>query len=202
MSRGFSEREKAWITDSLIEQGRILFRQLGFQKTSIADITKKVGIAQGTFYKFFRSKEELYFAILEKEEETIKKQWAEIDIITDNQPKNTIKQILKSMLDTVETNPLLRDLYLGKHLPHMVHQLPPKRLKRHFSHDSTSLQSLIGKWKQAGIILDDKPEIIAGILRSLFLVTLHKQEVGEAVYKETMERLIDLIVDGLVKVEG
>src|SRR5699024_880017 len=106
------------------------------------------------------------------------------------------------MLDTVQTKPLLRDLYLGKHLPHMVHQLPPKRLKRHFSHDSTSLQSLIGKWKQAGLILDDKPEIIAGILPSLFLVTLHKQEVGEAGYKETMERLIDLIVDGLVKVEG
>ena len=80
MSRGFNEREKQVITNSLIEQGRILFSKLGFQKTSILEITKNVGIAQGTFYKFFNSKEELYFVILEMEEEKIKEQFANVDI--------------------------------------------------------------------------------------------------------------------------
>ncbi|MCJ8012272.1 TetR/AcrR family transcriptional regulator [Paenibacillus sp. KQZ6P-2] len=72
MPKGLNEYEKQEITNSLIEQGKILFSELGFQKTSINEITKKVGIAPGTFYKFYNSKEELYFEILEREEDQLR----------------------------------------------------------------------------------------------------------------------------------
>src|SRR5690625_5812047 len=80
MARGFNSKEKQAIRLSLIEYGRELFSKLGFQKTSILDITKNVGIAQGTFYKFFSSKEELYFVILEMEEQKLREQFMVTDI--------------------------------------------------------------------------------------------------------------------------
>jgi len=199
MSRGFNEHEKQFIANSLIEQGRILFSKFGFQKTSIQEITKSVGIAQGTFYQFFPSKEALYFAILEKEEEKIKAQFTKIDIFKDNEPKKAIKSILREMIQTVETNPLIRELYFGDTMDKMLKKLPPETLDKHFNNDTNSLLPLIEKAKKEGIILDEKPEIIAGVLRSLFVLTLHQKEIGVAVYQETIERLIDLIVDGLVK---
>ncbi|MFL2098975.1 TetR/AcrR family transcriptional regulator [Marinilactibacillus psychrotolerans] len=202
MSRGFNEREKQVITNSLIEQGRILFSKLGFQKTSILEITKNVGIAQGTFYKFFNSKEELYFVILEMEEEKIKEQFANVDIFKENQPNKAIKSILRQMINTIETNPLIRELYFGSSMKDMLKKLSPELLEKHFKNDATSFLPLIEKLKNKGFIIEENPEVIAGVARSLFVLTLHQNEIGVAVYQETIELLIDLIVDGLIKVEG
>ena len=202
MSRGFNEREKQVITNSLIEQGRILFSKLGFQKTSILEITKNVGIAQGTFYKFFNSKEELYFVILEMEEEKIKEQFANVDIFKENQPNKAIKSILRQMINTIETNPLIRELYFGSSMKDMLKKLSPELLEKHFKNDATSFLPLIEKLKNKGFIIEENPEVIAGVARSLFVLTLHQNEIGVAVYQETIELLIDLIVDVLIKVEG
>ena len=202
MSRGFNEREKQVITNSLIEQGRILFSKLGFQKTSILEITKNVGIAQGTFYKFFNSKEELYFVIFEMEEEKIKEQFANVDIFKENQPNKAIKSILRQMINTIETNPLIRELYFGSSMKDMLKKLSPELLEKHFKNDATSFLPLIEKLKNKGFIIEENPEVIAGVARSLFVLTLHQNEIGVAVYQETIELLIDLIVDGLIKVEG
>ncbi len=72
MPRGFSDKEKIMIQESLMENGKRLFSSYGLKKTSISDITRAAGIAQGSFYNFFDSKEELYFEILEAEEQTMK----------------------------------------------------------------------------------------------------------------------------------
>lgn len=202
MSRGFKDYEKQVITDSLIEQGKILFSKFGFQKTSIHEITKNVGIAQGTFYKFFNSKEELYFVILEMEEEKIKEQFANLDIFKENQPKKAIKSMLKQMINTIEQNPLIRELYFGSNMENMLKKLSPELLERHFKNDSISFFPLIEKLKNAGFIIEETPDTIASVFRSLFLLTLHKKEIGVEVYTETIELFIDLIVDGLIKEKG
>lgn len=201
MSRGFNEHEKQVITNSLIEQGRILFSKTGFQKTSILEITKNVGIAQGTFYKFFHSKEELYFVILEMEEQKIREQFLNIEVCKEDHPKKTIKTILQEMIHTIETNPLIRELYIGSNMDEMLKRLSPELLEKHFMKDSNALLTLAEKWRSLGIHVKEDPTVIAGLLRSLFVLTLHEKEIGTSVYKETMNLFIDLIVDGLIKEE-
>ncbi|QQK76973.1 TetR/AcrR family transcriptional regulator [Salicibibacter cibarius] len=202
MSRGFNDYEKQVITNSLIEQGKILFGKFGLQKTSIHEITKNVGIAQGTFYKFFHSKEELYFVILEMEEEKLKEQFANLDIFKDNQPKKAIKRILQQMVNTIEQNSFIRELYVGSNMENMLNKLSPELLDKHFKNDSISFLPLIEKLKNEGFIIEEAPETIASVCRSLFLLTFHKKEIGEDIYTETIELFIDLIVDGLIKEEG
>ncbi|QQK75431.1 TetR/AcrR family transcriptional regulator [Salicibibacter cibarius] len=202
MPKGFKGYEKHVITNSLIEQGKVLFSKFGLQKTSINEITKNVGIAPGTFYKFYNSKEELYFEILEKEEEQIKKQFLSIDIQKDNQPKQEIKKLLLQTIDIIETNPLIRQLYFENNMEALLRKLPPEKLVEHYNNDSAALFPLIEKWQKEGVLLEANPEIIAAMLRSLFLLTLHKKEIGVEVYTETIELFIDLIVDGLIKEEG
>jgi len=50
----------------LLEAAEGLFLEKGFEKTMVSDIVKRVGVAQGTFYYYFRSKEEALAAILER----------------------------------------------------------------------------------------------------------------------------------------
>ena len=60
---------------------------------------------------------------------------------------------------------------------------------------------MIEKLKNAGFVIEEDPEIIASVIRSLFLLTLHRKEVGVEFYTETIELFIDMIVDGLIKGE-
>ncbi|WP_424358235.1 TetR/AcrR family transcriptional regulator [Methanocella sp. MCL-LM] len=48
----------------LIEAAEVLFREQGFKQTSVSDIVKKVGVAQGTFYYYFESKDDALNAVI------------------------------------------------------------------------------------------------------------------------------------------
>jgi AcrR family transcriptional regulator len=42
-----------------LDTARQLFFEKGYEKTSVNDIIEKVGVAKGTFYHYFKSKEDL-----------------------------------------------------------------------------------------------------------------------------------------------
>jgi AcrR family transcriptional regulator len=50
----------------LINTAERLFMEKGYEHTAISDIVKELNIAQGTLYYYFRSKEELLEAVVEK----------------------------------------------------------------------------------------------------------------------------------------
>jgi AcrR family transcriptional regulator len=49
----------------LIEAAETLFREGGYRQTSVSDIVKKVGVAQGTFYYYFQSKDDILNAVVD-----------------------------------------------------------------------------------------------------------------------------------------
>lgn len=48
-----------------------LFYEKGYNETAISDITKKMGVAQGTIYYYFKSKEELLEKLIQRDVEGI-----------------------------------------------------------------------------------------------------------------------------------
>lgn len=53
--------------NQLLDVARQLFAQQGMERTSIKDIAAAAGVAQGLIYHYFRSKDELFWAILERD---------------------------------------------------------------------------------------------------------------------------------------
>ena len=53
------------IRKDLIREARRCGVTVGMRKTSVEQLTEAVGISKGSFYKFFDSKELLFFAVLE-----------------------------------------------------------------------------------------------------------------------------------------
>ncbi len=45
--------------EELIDAAEALFEEKGYDDTAVSDIVRKVGVAQGTFYLYFRSKDEV-----------------------------------------------------------------------------------------------------------------------------------------------
>jgi TetR/AcrR family transcriptional repressor of nem operon len=57
-------RTREFDIDHAVERAMELFWQQGFEATSVADLTRELGIGKGSLYAAFGSKEELYAAAL------------------------------------------------------------------------------------------------------------------------------------------
>lgn len=56
-------KEKAMRT--IIEAGAYAFTEKGYHQTKMDDIAKKVGVSKGAIYQYFKSKEQLFFEVIE-----------------------------------------------------------------------------------------------------------------------------------------
>ena len=61
----FTDEQNEQIRNDLIREARRCGITIGMRKTSVEQLTEAVGISKGSFYKFFESKELLFFAVLE-----------------------------------------------------------------------------------------------------------------------------------------
>lgn len=198
MPRPFNKEEKKEIRTKLLTEGKDLFIRFGLKKTGIAELTKAAGISQGAFYLFFNSKEELYFAILEQEEQVIRDRF--LKWLSEAEPLNRSKfrEFLRLAVKVFEENPLLRRLWLEREIDDLLSKLPSSLMEQHTARDTEVLGPLIKHWQDAGYIIKGSPEVIAGVIRALFLLPLHYQEIGEDLFPEVLERYIDFIANGLI----
>lgn len=192
----FSEQEKERVYNDIMTKGKELFSIYGLKKTSIDDIVQACGIGKGTFYSFFNSKEELFFAILEKEE-GFKDEFIKELMSSSKPPKESFKKFLIDCFNFVENNPFLKRLNDKQELELLFRKLPQETIEKHFNSDTKSSMAFIEKWQQEGIIKQEDPEVLVGILRSLFMFLYFKEEIGAHVYDRVIERHIDFIVDGI-----
>ena len=65
MGLAFTDYETEQLREALLRETRRCAVTLGMRKTSVEQLTQAVGIAKGSFYKFYESKELLFFAVLE-----------------------------------------------------------------------------------------------------------------------------------------
>ncbi|MFD1737981.1 TetR/AcrR family transcriptional regulator [Bacillus salitolerans] len=198
MVRGFSEKEREMIKQNLIDEGKLLFDQYGLKKTSVSQITNKVGIAQGSFYLFYSSKEELYFDIVEQEEHAIKELLME-DLLDPaiNSEKFTI--ILIRSLKLIDENPILRRLFLEKEFEQMVRKLPAEKVEQHIQNDGFLLTPLIEKWQSEGRVIKQDPHVIGAMFRAFILLALHKKEIGEEIFDETISLIAESLANRVFK---
>lgn len=64
MAKAFSEEEKEQIKIRIMETALDLFHDKGTKSLSIQELTKRVGIAQGSFYNFWKDKDALVLDVM------------------------------------------------------------------------------------------------------------------------------------------
>ena len=89
------EERKQEILDTAMR----IFYEKGYEKTSITDIARAIGVAQGLCYRYFPSKEALFDSAIDQYAEELVNQFS---IPTDNSTL-TLKEIIETMPVMVET---------------------------------------------------------------------------------------------------
>ncbi len=198
MVKGFNEQERQTIYKKLSEEGKKLFSVFGVKKTSIAQLTKAAGIAQGTFYQFFSSKEKLFFAIMEEEEAEIKEKIL-VKVSEERMTRQAFKEMLLYSIELIDEKPIIKSLFQGEDIEQLMRKLPPEKIQQHIQEDEWVLSPLLRKWQENGILIDKDPEVITGVIRGFFMMLLHKKEIGEEVYHEAVDLLAESLALGIVR---
>jgi AcrR family transcriptional regulator len=197
MGRPFNEGEKETIKNNLLEKGRDLFARKELRKTSVGELTRAVGIAQGSFYAFYNSKEELYFEILESEEKQISA-IIEKNLHLIEMTRGEFKQFLLQTIDLIISNPFLKKMLDEKKYRALISKIPKGKFQKHLQEEYQFTNRLVNKFQEQEHMRQIKPEILSGLLYALFLLQLHRDEIGKEVFPEMFEFLIDIISDTLI----
>lgn len=87
--------------EKLVDAAGILIHQQGYGQTSLADIANESGVPLGNVYYYFKTKEELVAAVIER-----KAQWNENslnELANVESPRDRLKIFLKLPRDTADT---------------------------------------------------------------------------------------------------
>ena len=70
--RAVSDEDKSQRRDEIMAAAKEVFARKGFHATTIADIAKQAGLAYGSIYWYFDSKDELFHALMAVEESALR----------------------------------------------------------------------------------------------------------------------------------
>lgn len=192
MPKAFAEPEKAIIRQQLRTQGQQLFAQHGLKKTSIDDLVQAVGISKGAFYLFYDSKEELLLEILEHIESDLQTSVLTYATRADRNARQNVNALLHHFLLRWDAYPLLKQFGQEEYML-LVRKVPAERVQRHADRDEAFITNFTAKLEQEGIPMQAPPRVIVNLIKSLFFVNLHRNDLGEEEYRETMAILVDLV---------
>ena len=74
MPKSYSESERAYIKERLMEEAEKCLAQYGIRKTTVDELVRRVNIPKGTFYLFYESKERLLFDVILRLNDEIQEQ--------------------------------------------------------------------------------------------------------------------------------
>ena len=193
---GFSEEKRAYIRRELLETGRELFARYGLKKTTIADLTEPVGIANGTFYQFFDSKERLYLEILTREQEAFADRVD--DLLADvSGPQEGITAYLQLTIEEIETNPLIQQLVVEDDWERLVQEFSEDELAEQREQELGYLLPYVRTWQADGQLVDGDPRAITGAINAAAFVALHREEFGDDLYPAVRDTLVESLATGL-----
>lgn len=194
----FTQAEKDRIKKQLLKAAYRFFIDKGFKNTSFEDITSSVGIAKSTFYVFFESKEMLYMELLAYEGEQIEKQvWPKV--LAAGDIRSAIKIYLNEMALELEEKILTQRLvYDLEEYKVVSRKLNPEYVGSENLRSIVPLMDFIKSRQDSQEIIDEDPSVIAGVIRSAWLIGTQKGDLQHN-YERIKELLFEAVAERITR---
>lgn len=189
----FRPEERDRIKKALIEESTQLFTSQGLKKTTVDDIVRRVSIAKGTFYLYFKSKEELFFRCLEAMEEYIEER--EIHPLMKNMenPESMIRELMTLAVDLPNLYPFMKVAMEPQTMVVLKQKLDPSILKTHLKKDLEDSKAIFRFWESRGWKSTLEPAVFNGIIQSFIFMSMHRREIGEILFPAVQTFMIEAL---------
>jgi AcrR family transcriptional regulator len=192
MPKAFTEEEKEWIRQRLLEEGEKQFTTFGLKKTNVEELAAAAGISKGAFYIFYESKEALFMDVTERAEQHFRQEVLAAIELPGPSPRARLLAVLKRAFSLLKTIPLLQFL-TGSDYDRLFRRVTTERVQEHLASDRVFIQELITRCQNAGIPIQARVEEISGLLYALVLTILHEEDFGPYQFPGTVNLLLELV---------
>ena len=181
----FSEEQNAQIRRELIREARRCGVTIGMRKTSVEQLTDAAGISKGSFYKFFDSKELLFFAVLEDiHAEGFAVARESLSTSTGADPADrAAAAILAACRWLAETQAFV---FIERDAEFLLRRLPQGVKAAHYHDDEVHIRALL---KESGLRPAGGIPLAAATIRGLILTVSHQEQIGQR-YPQVLEILV------------
>ena len=181
----FSSYESEQIRKALLKEARRWAVTAGMRKTSVEQLTEAVGISKGSFYKFYESKELLFFAVLEDIHTELYEVARKVLAEQDKQPEArraemTLLAVCRQLSDTGAMH------FIENDAEYLLRRLPLEVKTEHYHDDETHICTLL---QESGLMPQGGIPLAAAVVRGLILTVSHQEEIG-ALYPEVLQILV------------
>ncbi|TPV47233.1 TetR/AcrR family transcriptional regulator [Bacillus dicomae] len=154
----YEERRK-----EILETAERLFITKGYTKTTVNDILKEIGIAKGTFYHYFKSKEEVMDEIIMR---VIKEDVAKAKVIVSNPNIPVLEKLFRILMEQSPKSGDVKDKIIEQfHQPNNA-EMHQKSLVQSIIHLSPVLAEVLEQGIEEGIFSTSYPQETIELLLS------------------------------------
>ena len=154
----YEERRK-----EILETAERLFLTKGYTKTTVNDILKEIGIAKGTFYHYFKSKEEVMDEIIMR---IIKEDVAKAKVIVSNPNIPVLEKLFRVLMEQSPKSGDVKDKMIEQfHQPNNA-EMHQKSLVQSIIHLSPVLAEVLEQGIKEGIFSTSYPQETIELLLS------------------------------------
>ncbi|MBC7317986.1 TetR/AcrR family transcriptional regulator [Candidatus Bipolaricaulota bacterium] len=199
MPRPFTEEERELLRQRLIAAGRELFARFGLRKTTVDELAQKAGLAKGTFYLFFPSKEALYAEVLLCELPEMLKRLHERSFGAASDIREALIRFQEELVGLIEENELVRAIAAD---PQNLFSFLSARLDlgEYQRRAEAALAPILDALREAqrkGELVPGDPMEILSVLGMIKLLPFYKAQIDPELYPRLVKRLSHVIADGL-----
>ena len=191
----FSAEENAAIRETLLREARRCAVTLGLRKTSVEQLTEAAGISKGLFYKYFASKELLFFEVLEdihSEVYQVAEQALEEgkDLPPDERiARDSLRQCLRGTSPLAMACSRLSEIgamkFIEEDSAYLLRRIPAQVKAEHYHSDEVHIRDLL---EESGLTPRGGIALAAATIRGLILTVSHQEQIG-ALYPQVLETL-------------
>lgn len=189
MPKVFTQEDRDVLREKMIDTGLKLLESKRYKYISVEEIALDVGVAKGTFYNFFESKEAFFYEVMQKIKENNRQP---LKKLTPHASVDKISECLYYRYTHVKT---IYEYLTSEEIKQIVRRLPDGDS----GNDSEQFaEELLGKIERC----KGKSEVIVSMFHVLALASADKNITDEKGYKKAMKQYCKALAEYIVNGEG
>ena len=200
MPKAFTPDEKKAIRTALMEKGLTHFSKYGIRAARISDICTEVGIAKGSFYAFFPSKEDLFMTIANARDVEHKQGITTFLENAEGEPTVVIQRFFDFMMARIEGDPFLNVIKDSGEVSYLVRKIPPHLLAENAKRDKAFLSDTAELFKARFNLTFADAATLEGLLTLMLTLSMHAEFIAASSDYDAIKNLMrDLFLTRLLK---
>lgn len=199
MPKAFSLQEKSDIRDALVNAGLKRFGEQGIRATRVDDICKDVGIAKGSFYNFFPTKEDLFMTLADERDIAHKDDMRAWLLETEGDAVTIAGGFFDFMMERIETDLVLKIVRDRNEIQHLLRKVSPALMAENVRRDKRFLHEIAEIFNER-FSLGIDGQTLQGLMSLMLSLSMQREMISiTADYDGMVALMRDLFVSRLVR---